>query len=189
MSASIGPKAWLEASGAQRDVVDGLSRCEDWNALFRTCPRGDWLLGIAERLGAPHEALVRAAVACARIVDHDEPATKLLHAAERWLEDASAHSAALAEQTRALEAVLAGAADPASEAAGRAALAVGLGAMDRTILPAAPAAAVESVMIGSIDCGFELAMRWGHDRCAAAVRSAVPWPMFEACIARLGGTP
>ncbi|MBN9168137.1 MAG: hypothetical protein J0I07_44825 [Myxococcales bacterium] len=156
------PQEWLRSAGAQGDVIDGLARFGDWATLYRECPRGDWLLAIAERLGVDHVALVRAAIA-----------------------DRGAASE-VAEATRALEAAASRAVDPASEAAGRAALAVGLGIDDRGVLPSAPAAAAESVMVASIDCGLELAMRWAHDKCASAVRSAVPWSTFDACIARIG---
>ena len=78
-----------------------------------------------------------------------------------------------------------GAPDPASEAAMRAALAVGMGIADRGVLPSAPAAAVESVMMASIDCGFELAMRWAQDKSAAAVRSVLGWDAIAACVAAL----
>ena len=179
------PQEWLRSAGAQGDVIDGLARFGDWATLYRECPRGDWLLAIAERLGVDHVALVRAAIACARIADGDEEATAVLDAAARWTEDRGAASE-VAEATRALEGAASRAVDPASEAAGRAALAVGLGIDDRGVLPSAPAAAAESVMVASIDCGLELAMRWAHDKCASAVRSAVPWSTFDACIARIG---
>lgn len=56
------PIAWLETHGAQRDVLDGLRTCSrDWRSLWRDCPRGDWLLGIAVRIGVDHASLVRAA--------------------------------------------------------------------------------------------------------------------------------
>ena len=43
------PIAWLSAHDAQRDVIDGLARFTTWESLWTECPRGDWLLGIAER--------------------------------------------------------------------------------------------------------------------------------------------
>ena len=49
-------RTWLQESGAQRDVIDGLaSFADDWEAMWNGCPRGDWLLGIAERLGVDHD--------------------------------------------------------------------------------------------------------------------------------------
>lgn len=169
-------------------MIDGLARFTEWETLWRECPRGDWLLGIAERLGAPHMALVRAAIACARVADGDEEAVTVLAVAERWTEG-RATEADVEAATTALESVQSRAVDPASEAAGRAALAVGLGIGDRAVLSAAPAAAAESVMVASIDCGFELAMRWAHDKCAAAVREGVTWSVFEACLTQIGEQP
>ncbi|MBX3230757.1 MAG: hypothetical protein KIT84_00960 [Labilithrix sp.] len=176
------PIAWLSAHQAQRDVLDGLARFDDWESLWRECPRGDWLLGIAERIGAEHTQLVRAAIQCVRITD-DAPAT-MLDLCERWTRgEATAEEVARAADE--LDRALAGAADPASEAAMRAALAVGMGVADRAVLSSAPAAAVESVMMASIDCGFELAMRWAQDKCAAAVRSVLTWELVAPCVERL----
>ena len=188
MRATMSPAEWLRGSGAQGDVLDGLARFADWETLYRECPRGDWLLGIAERLGVSHIALVRAAIGCARVVEGDGEAVALLELAEKWTEG-RATVAEVQAATRALESASARAVDPAREAAARAALAVGLGVDDRGILTGAPAAAAESVMVASIDCGFELAMRWAHDKCAAAVRAAVPWSDFEACLPRSVGQP
>jgi hypothetical protein len=179
------PANWLRNAGAHRDVLDGLARYEDWHALWNECPRGDWLLGIAVRVGVEHVALVRAAIACARIAGGDSEAVRVLDVAERWTEG-RATTAELQEATRLLEEASHRAVDPAREAAGRAALAVGLGITERDVLTGAPASAAESVMVASIDCGFELAMRWAHDKCASAVRAAIPWSVFEGCIQRLG---
>jgi hypothetical protein len=184
---AMSPLDWLRRSGAQGDVLHGLAQFSDWSTLWSDCPRGDWLLGIATRLGVPHDALVRAAIACARIADGDAAAREVLDVAERW-------STGLASEddvrtaTKRLEDASAAYVDPSVEAAGRAALAVGLGVVDRDVLTGAPAAAAESVIVASIDCGFELAMRWAHDRCAAAVRAAVPWSMAAPCVERLGAT-
>lgn len=181
------PADWLRRAGAQGDVIDALSRFEDWRSLYTECPRGDWLLGIAERLGVDQVALVRAAIGCARVVEGDEASIAMLEIASRWTEG-QASEADVAAAIGNLEEAARQAVDPAREAASRSALAVGLGITDRGVLTGAPAAAAESVMMASIDCGFELAMRWAHDKCASAVRAAVPWSMFEACIARVVGT-
>lgn len=173
------PVDWLKGAGAQGDVVDALSRFDDWRSLYEGCPRGDWLLGIADRIGVDHVALVRAAIGCARVATGDDERTAMLDVCERWTEG-RATDEDVAAVTRTLEAASTRAFDPASEAACRAALAVALGISDRGVLTGAPAAAAESVMVSSMDCGFELAMRWAHDRCAAAVRAAVPWAAFEA---------
>lgn len=178
------PIPWLTAHEAQRDVLDGLARFATWESLWAECPRGDWLLAIAERIGVEHTHLVRAAVACARVADPDANARHLLELVEGWLSGTKT-AGEIAVATGALEAALASAADPATEASLRASVAVGMGVADRKVLPSAPAAAVESIMMASIDCGFALAMRWAHDKTATAVREALPWSVAEACVARL----
>lgn len=172
------PIAWLSAHEAQKDVIDGLARFDDWASLWNECPRGDWLLGIATRMGAEHTLLVRAAVACAKIAD--EPPSELA-VAEAWLEG-KATADEVAAAAKQLDA--APAHDPAHEAANRAAHATLLGIADRDVLASAAAAAVESIMLASIDCGLELAMRWAHDKCASAVRAALPWDVIAPCIER-----
>lgn len=192
MTSDLAPIAWLRARGAQADVIDGLTRfAADWPTLWRECPRGDWLLGIAARLGVARADLVRAAIGCARVAADlaaadarvAQPFAHLLDVVDRWTRgDATADDVARA--TNALEAASAGASDPSSEAAARAALAVGMGVADPDVLASAPAAAAEAQMIASMDCGLEMAMRWAHDKCASAVRAAIPWETAEACLRR-----
>lgn len=182
------PLEWLERSGAQGDVVTGLRAIAgDWGSLYRECPRGDWLLGIAVRLRVPHASLVRAAVGCARVaVDLAEGTTAqaVLDLAERWADagDADRHAleAELARATSVLDASLAAATSPASHAASSAALAVGLGVHEPEMLVAAASGAAEAIMVSSMDCGLAYAMRWAHAKGAEAVRAAVPWDTFAS---------
>jgi hypothetical protein len=184
------PIAWLSAEGAQRDVIDGLRPIAgDWKTLWTTAPRGDWLLGIAVKLGIAHPLLVSAAAGCARIALADLDG-ELRDACAALLDDAEAFARtgegadAIAERARSLEAAMARAPDPASEAAARAALAVGLGVADKDVLASAPAAAAEATILSTLDCGLAMAMRWAHDRCAAAVRTAIPWEALDAIVSR-----
>lgn len=186
------PIVWLRASGAQADVIDGLAKyAKDWATLWNECPRGDWLLGIAVKLGAEHTATVRAAASCARVSADllaGVPAiaqvfAQVLDAAERFAGGA-ANTDEVRQITKQLEHAMESAPDPVTDAAARAALAVGLGVVERDALASAPAAAAEAQMMSSIDCGYEMAMRWAHDKCAAAVRAAIPWPMIETCLVR-----
>ena len=96
------PVDWLRRAGAQGDVIDALARYPDWATLWSECKRGDWMLGIAERIGAPHVELVRAAIACARIVDGGAEATRVLEVAERWT-DGRATAPEVADATKGLE--------------------------------------------------------------------------------------
>lgn len=192
----IEPIAWLRASGAQADVIDGLARfASDWPTLWNQCPRGDWLLGIAVKLGVEHRLATRAAIGCAKVSAElasgvpviAQAFARALAAAEAWANgggDADADAAEVARLGRALEEAMRDAPDPATEAASRAALAVTLGVADPEVLASAPAAAAEAQMMASIDCGLELAMRWAHDKCADAVRDAIPWSAIETCLAR-----
>ena len=184
------PIGWLTATGAQTDVIDGLRPiASDWATLYERCPRGDWLLGILSRLGAPHPSLVRAASACARLaldIAEDDPpigsaARAVLDCAEAWSRGEAPPSEVAAARA-ALEEVTSSATDPAIDAAARAALATGMGVDDRDVLAGAPAAAAEAWMMRALDCGLELAMRAAHDKCATAVRNALPWRDVEACL-------
>ena len=63
--------------------------CRD---LWDAAPRGDWLLGYAEKAGAPRPVLVRAAAACARpalrFVPEGEDRPRLaVEAAEAWADE------------------------------------------------------------------------------------------------------
>lgn len=182
------PLEWLRQNGAQGDVLDGLQRFHDWRSLWVECPRGDWLLGIASRLGVDHVLLVRAALECARLVDRtalSNPAAvdEVLSVVARWVEgEATVEDVAAA--TRTLEA-----SPPPStatgDAAGRAVLAVGLGVCDPEVLVMAAAAVAESVIVSAMDCGLELAMRWAHDQCASRVRGAIEWSQVERRVMQL----
>ncbi|MBX3188058.1 MAG: hypothetical protein KF819_13635 [Labilithrix sp.] len=185
---AVPPLAWLESRGAQRDVLDGLRAIAgDWATLWRECPRGDWLLGIACRLDVDHRALVRAAALSARtsLDDFEGPeAGRVLDLADAWSRGEAAGEE-VAAATRALDAAITEVVDPRAGAAGRAAQAVGLGVVDRDVLASAPAFAAEATIVSTLDCGLELAMRAAHGACADAVRKAIPWSDVEAAVERL----
>jgi hypothetical protein len=194
------PIAWLRAKGAQGDVIDGVGAilaraapADAWPHLWATCPRGDWLLGIATRLDAPAPALVQAAIGCARIAitedeAHADPLLRsgldLLSLAERWA-GGNATDDELRAATRALDEASVGATSPATDAALRAVLAVGMGLDDREVLAGAAAFAAESMMMATLDCGMPLVMSYAHGKCADAVRAAVPWAVAEALLERV----
>lgn len=177
------PLRFLEAQGAQRDVLDGLSAIgADWHTLWHRCMRGDWLLGIAGRLDLDHGLLVRAAAACATtalVYTQDENARRVIDQAQAWSRGETT-AEEVADLVRALEASSAKAVDPSSEAACRAALAVGMGIAERDVLASAAAAATEATVMASLDCGFEMAMRFSHAQCADRVRAEIPWEIVAA---------
>lgn len=184
-SASSDPAAWLARNGAQRDVVLGLGELShDWETLWTRCPRGDWMLGIAVRLGVDRVALVRAAIACARVAlerAHTDETARALAVAERWSRG-DASEADVADVARAVEAENARALDPPREAASRAALAACLGVADPEMLVAAASSAVEAHVLATMDRGIAAAIAAAHARCADAVRAAIPWEAVAALV-------
>lgn len=182
-----GPLAWLERQGAQRDVLDGLAHVgASWETLWRECPRGDWLLGIAWRVGVAHALLVRAAVAAARTCPA-EARTPLsdaaLDVAERFA-NGEASAGDVATATAALEAAIGTVGDPVVEATMRAAYAAGEGVADPGVLAVAAAAATEATMVSVMDCALDVAMGWAHAKCAEAVRAEVPLAELLAAAAK-----
>lgn len=187
---ALDPIAWLEANGAQRDVVDGLRECaRDWGTLWRECPRGDWLLGIATRAGVDHVALVRAAIGCARtamdLLDGDGEARAAGAAARALLEVATSWANGVATKdevaaaVRALEPLAGALKDPSADAAARSAQAVGMGVADPDVLVSSAAFAAEATIVSTIDCGLAMAMGWAHGKCADAVRAAIAFELVE----------
>lgn len=180
------PFAFLAQEGAQRDVVEGLRKIgSDWKTLWTDCPRGDWLLGIAVRLGVDRHALVRASIGCARTaVDLFEgpEARAVLDVADRWTRG-EATDADVASAKRDLDAASKRIVDPSVDAAARSALAVAMGIVDRDtdVLPSAAAFAAEATLVSTIDCGLEMAMGWAHGKTADAVRTAIPWDEVDRC--------
>ncbi|MBS2017322.1 MAG: hypothetical protein JST00_30845 [Deltaproteobacteria bacterium] len=180
------PFAFLAQEGAQQDVVEGLrSIGSDWETLWKKAPRGDWLLGIAVRLGVDRTSLVRAAIGCARTaVDlFDGPeARALLDVAERWARgEATSDEVACAKQS--LEAAAARVNDPSADAAAQAALTVAMGIVDHDtdVLASSAAFAAQATLVSTMDCGLEMAMGWAHGKTADAVRAAVSWDEIDRC--------
>jgi len=65
----------LRALGACREAVEWAATKPDMRAVWRECPRGDWMLWLVGRLsGSPGSAsrrrVVLASVECARLVEH-----------------------------------------------------------------------------------------------------------------------
>jgi len=180
------PFAFLAQERAQQDVIDGLrSVGSDWSTIWAKCPRGDWLLGIATRLGVDRMALVRAAIGCARTaldLFEGPEARAVLDLAERWTRgEATLDEVAVAK--RALEAAAARVNDPSVDAAGQAAQAVAMGVVDgdTDVLASAAAFAAQATIVSTIDCGVEMAMGWAHGKTADAVRTAITWDEIERC--------
>ncbi len=179
------PLAWLESHGAQRDVLDGVRPfASDWETLWLSCPRGDWLLGIAVRLGVDHVLLVRAAIASARTAleyTDDDGAASVLDVASRWT-TGDASEAQVKDAASRLEAASARASSPAAEAAARAAVAAATSTLDREAVPLAAAFAAEATIVATMDCGLAMAMAWAHRTCADAVRATIDWQLVARIV-------
>lgn len=169
---------WLEQNGAHHDVVQWAAPFgEDWERAWRECPRGDWLLGIAAKRGAPRIELVRAAHACASFAREYAPEDErridaAMDAAMRWIEgqdDPEARARAAEDVERAIDQ----AADPAAQSVAIAAFAA-LRSIDAPEEAASSAAAaVQAAVLDVGDCATMSAMGYAQSTCADRVREHV----------------
>lgn len=173
--------AWLAAQGAQRDFVAWAEAFgADVGALWRACPRGDWLLAMAARLQAEPRALVLAACGCAEgALEHlppDETSVQAcLEAIRGWaLGTGYALSVDAIERMRnALEAARDAARDPAHAEATLAAIAALETLGDPAFAASAAAFAAQATTVSAADCGMLEAMRFAQHQTAQSVRSVL----------------
>lgn len=171
--------AWLEHVGAHHDVVRWAEPFgQAWAAALAQCPRGDWLLGIGTKLDAPHQAVVVAAVECARtcldIVPDDEPLpAESLETVMGWT-----RGEADLEQVQASMAKLESAdpPDPAVAAAVAAALAACTSVVEPEHAPGAAANAAQATVFAVGDCAMMAALRHAQTTCADIVRAQLDFP-------------
>ncbi|MCA9599889.1 MAG: hypothetical protein KC776_41570 [Myxococcales bacterium] len=169
---------WLEGAGAHHDVVSWAEAYgADFRAAWDACPRGDWLLGIAARVGVERPRLVAAAASAARTALDCVPADELrpehaVSVAEAW-----ARGEASEGDVRAAADAVAAAAppDPAVAAAAMAAHAAALSATDPEAAPLAAVHAAEAALLGVPDCAMLSALSHAHASAADAVRRHVPF--------------
>jgi hypothetical protein len=178
MSEQLEVVAWLERKGAHHDVVEwARGHGSDWATFWQACPRGDWLLGVAARVGVDRRQLVLAAAACARGCLDCVPAgesrlSAAIGAAERWARGegdlAAVHAArdALAHADFPDPAV-------ASAAAAAHATAEALDDPEAASLAAANAAHADLMSVG--DCAMLAALSHAQRAAADAVRRHVPY--------------
>lgn len=156
--------AWAEAHGS------------DWDAAWRSCPRGDWLLAIAASIDdVERPAIVLAACACARLaLDASESAEArdALEAAEAWARG-DADLGPVVRARAALEDALERAVDPAEQATLAAALCALSSQRDPREAPGAAGNAVQANVLATGDCAFEPVVRYVHARSAELVRELV----------------
>lgn len=173
------PAALLEARGAHRDLVAWADAFAGWRELWDACPRGDWLLGMAARLGAADRAVVAGAVACAELaLDHLEGADPRALAA---LEAARAFAAgrlgaaASVSAARAAEDLAAETADPVAQAATLAIVAAARAAGSPDVASAAAAQVVQATVFAAGDCAMLAALGWAQRQTARRAREHLPW--------------
>jgi len=172
----------LEAMGAHRDVVAYAEPFADDAARFwAECPRGDWLLGIAIRAGAPRLATLRASLEIAGLsVDHlpddDVLARSVLASMARL---ASGDPGPSTTEIDALEQAAAEAPDPAVSLARQA---VALTARTLTAadgledLALVPALLAQAAALDAGDCAMMAAASYAQRRSAELVRAHLAAP-------------
>jgi len=175
---------WLESEGAHHDIVQWAgSFAEDFERAWIECPRADWLLAIAARLGFERSALVRAAAACTRtahadLTTADPPTLRALELAESW-----ARGEADAEQCRRVAAELERqlAPEPLLAVVQGAAHATLLSVDDALAASVAAANAAQAALYGADDCAMMTLFRYAQKQCAECVRHEVA---TDAIVAR-----
>jgi hypothetical protein len=168
---------WLVARGAHHDVVSWAEAYgDDWTRALTECPRGDWLLGIAARIGFPARELVLAAAQCVDVgleVVPDALAAEGASAARAWAEG-TLDAAPCKELAARLDASATAAPDPATAAVRMAAYAALIAIEAPDHAAGAAAGAVEASTLASGDCGMMASMRYAHHACAERVRAVMP---------------
>jgi len=168
---------WLSTEGAHHDVVEWAERFgADWESAWRECPRADWMLGIAARLGVERRAIVLAAAGCARtsfdqLPPDESRAEAAVAAAEAWAsgQESTERCAELAEELDRLQAP-----DPGAAAAIAAAHATLVAIDDPGAAPAAAANAAQAAMFGAAECAMLSLLSYAQHACAERVREHIP---------------
>lgn len=180
MSGDESLAAWLARAGAQHDFVEWAAPFgSDVAALWAACPRGDWALALAARVGVERGSLLEAAAGCARLAapylsDSDAIAERCLQALEAHARDeAPAPNASLRHQ-------LLDAHAGAREAAQSEAILAVIAALDALEEPGAaagaPAFAAHAAMVGTPDCAMLEAMRFVQRASADEARRCIAAP-------------
>jgi hypothetical protein len=173
--------AWLTREGANNDFVEWARPFgADVGALWRACPRGDWLLALAARLRAPTRALVLAACGCAETAldhvppEHGEVGDRLAEL-RAWAE--STLPALTVERIESMRGELEAARDAAADAAHAEAVLAALAALETIGDPAfaasAAAFAAQATMVSAADCAMLEALRFAQHQSAETVRATL----------------
>lgn len=82
----------LKKLGASEEALKWASHHDNPLEAWNTCPRGDWLLCLAVKLGVEHRVVVLAACTCARLAlpfSQDERPLRAMLLTEQWILGAS----------------------------------------------------------------------------------------------------
>lgn len=183
---------WLRAAGAQNDVVQWATPYgARWSDAWGECPRGDWLLAIAARVGVLGAPLVRAACDCAAdtfdlLADGEErpQATVALarHIASARESDSTVDESlledAIDEATRAAD----GAVDPASAAAASSAVLAAKAVREPQAAAAAAGCAIEANVMAAGDCAMMQALGFSQAKTAELTRAHIPFELIDAAL-------
>jgi len=183
---------WLEARAAHHDVVRWATAYgDDWQRLWDECPRGDWLLGLAARLGVERPRLVLAAAAAARTAFDALPADERRPHAAIELAEAWAGGSASAEACRseALELERFCPPDPAVSAVAAACLSTLLAIDDPESAAGAASNAAQASLFGAGDCALLSLLSYSQRQTAERVREHLPFELVAGSLdsARGGG--
>ena len=148
---------------------------------WEQCPRGDWLLWIAARVGVDRKLIVRAACDCARTalkyVPRGEDRPRIaIETAERWCDG----TATIGEVRAAADAAYA-----AHAAHPDAAYAAAYATYAAYVADAAYAAAYATYAAYVVDAAYaaaDAARSRALKRCAALVRKRIPWAVVRAAL-------
>jgi hypothetical protein len=167
----------LQALGAQHDLVQWASPYgQDWNALFTACPRADWILGLAAKLGAKRESLALAAIGCTRVALGYLPEPNLvveqaLSVLEAWTRAEASPDACAAQSERLAQ--LSNENDAVIDAVLQAAIA----ALETRDTPEAAAfsaaCTAQTAVLAAGECAMSSALRFTQERCADIVRGVL----------------
>jgi len=183
---------WLAKAGAQADAVDWARPYGgDFRRLWSECPRGDWLLAIAARLGCERVVLLGAAAACARLAlphlpENETRPAEALDALEAFCAG-EVDAAACQAHRAAVDAAVGEAPDPIVGAAASAVLA----ALDAFTEPDSAAATVafasQAAVLDAADCAMESALRYTQAESADRVRASLSADVAAVAYAAAAG--
>ena len=179
MSDALEPDAalrWLIAAGAQNDVVEWTrEHAPGWEQWWADCPRADWMLATAARVGVPGDRLLQAALACVPVLSPylpvDEPLIeRALSFVRTFARGDHVSDATLASE---LNALLSASSDVGAHAAVFAVSAL-VDAVESPMSAATYAASIaHAAMVDAGDCAMLQAKRYTDHACAEAVRTQI----------------